>query len=159
MVSSSRIARLSRRSVCGGIFGLAVAPRVLWANTGVVVYKDPNCGCCDRWAKHVAAAGFSVRIEEARDLNAVRSLLGVPADLAGCHTAEAGGYLVEGHVPVGAISRLLQERPHAAGLAVPGMPAGSPGMDGDPQRYPVILFGPSGRRTYMQFLGSQEIGG
>lgn len=90
-------------------------------------------------------------------MESIRSRLGVPSDLAACHTAEVGGYLVEGHVPAEAINRMLQDRPEAAGIAVPGMPAGSPGMGGKPQRYSVVLFGPSGRRTYMQFVGSEQI--
>ncbi|MDE5456008.1 DUF411 domain-containing protein [Bradyrhizobium sp. CSA112] len=137
---------------------MALAPLPLRAAAGILVHKDPNCGCCGAWAKHVGAAGFSVKIEETSDLDAIRNRLGVPSDLAACHTAEVGGYLVEGHVPAVAISRMLEERPRAAGIAVPGMPPGSPGMGGKPQGYPVIVFGPSGRRTYMQFVGSEEVG-
>jgi hypothetical protein len=81
----------------------------------------------------------------------------VPDDLAACHTAEIAGYLVEGHVPAAALWRLLAEKPTAAGLAVPGMPIGSPGMEGgSPEPYQVVLFGPDGRRTYARFLGDRE---
>lgn len=159
MPSPPTTLQLSRRIVCGGILGLALAPLPLRAaaSAGVLVHKDPNCGCCGAWAKHLGAAGFSVRIDETTALDAVRSRLGVPSDLAACHTAEVGGYLVEGHVPAVAINRMLKERPDAAGIAVPGMPLGSPGMGGKPQRYSVILFGQSGRRAYMQFVGSEEV--
>ena len=96
MPNSSAKLRLSRRMVCGCILGMALAPLPLRAAASVLVHKDPNCGCCADWAKHVGAAGFSVEIEETRGLNAIRSRLGVPSDLAACHTAEVGGYLVEG---------------------------------------------------------------
>ncbi|WP_322619246.1 MULTISPECIES: DUF411 domain-containing protein [unclassified Bradyrhizobium] len=112
---------------------MAVAPPPLRAATDVLVYKDPNCDCCGDWVKQVGDAGFSVQIEEASDLSAIRSRLGVPPDLAGCHTAEVGGYVIEGHVPVAAVSRLLSERPDAVGISAPGMPQGSPGMSGSPK--------------------------
>lgn len=159
MSNSSATSRLSRRAVCGVILGLAASPFPLRAaSSEVLVHKDPNCGCCGAWAKHLEAAGLSVKIEETTDLDAIRSRLGVPTDLAACHTAEVGGYIVEGHVPAVAIKRLLGERPDAAGIAVPGMPFGSPGMSGKPQHYAAILFGPGGRREYMQFVGSEAAG-
>ena len=93
------------------------------------------------------------------ELDAVKTRLGVPGDLAACHTAQVAGYIVEGHVPAAALKRLLAEKPSAAGLAVPGMPIGSPGMEGGtPEPYDVILFGPAGRRTYMRFLGEKALG-
>jgi hypothetical protein len=89
-------------------------------------------------------------------LNAVKQRLGVPAELASCHTAEIQGYVLEGHVPAEAIRKLLAERPAAAGLSVPGMPAGSPGMEvGRYDRYDVVLFGPAVKRVYMTFVGLQ----
>ncbi len=89
--------------------------------------------------------------------DAVKTRLGVPDDLAACHTAEVAGYVIEGHVPQAALKRFLAEKPDAAGLAVPGMPIGSPGMEGGtPQPYEVILFGPRGRRTYMRFIGDRQ---
>lgn len=124
----------------------------------VTVTKDPSCGCCGAWADHLRGAGYPVRIVETDDLDAVKARLGVPADLASCHTAEVGGYVVEGHVPAAALARLLAERPEATGLAVPGMPAGSPGMEVPglaPEAYDVILFGPSGQRTFARFLGAR----
>ena len=160
MSTSSAAHRLSRRAVCGVIFSLAgsLFPLRAVASSTVLVHKDPNCGCCGDWAKHLEAAGLSVKVEETTRLNAIRSRLGVPTDLAACHTAEVGGYLVEGHVPAAAIKRLLEERPDASGIAVPGMPSGSPGMNGKPQQYSVIMFGQNGRRTYMQFVGTEQSG-
>lgn len=129
------------------------------AQTSVIrVHKDPNCGCCSGWVRHLEAAGFGVTVREEGDLLEVRKRLGVPADLGACHTAEADGYVIEGHVPAAAIQRLLKERPVATGVAVPGMPAGSPGMEGGiPERYAVVLFGPEGRRTFMEFEGTQTV--
>lgn len=125
----------------------------------ILVYKDPDCGCCGRWVEHLKAAGFVVTVKEASDLHVVRQRLGVPDDLAACHTAQVRGYVVEGHVPAIAVRRLLEERPTAVGLAVPGMPAGSPGMEGrTPGAYDVMLFGADGQRPFMRFIGSQNIG-
>jgi hypothetical protein len=122
----------------------------------VTVHKDPDCGCCSGWADYLRTAGFPVTINETRDLDVVRARLGVPNDLAGCHTAEMDGYVVEGHVPARAIERLLRERPQAKGLAVPGMPLGSPGMGGKPETYDVILFGSDPARSYGKFRGDRE---
>ena len=92
------------------------------------------------------------------DIAAVKLRFGVPAALAACHTAEVAGYVIEGHVPAIALKRFLAEKPNATGLAVAGMPVGSPGMEGGkPERYEVVLFDPGGRRIYMQFVGEQEI--
>lgn len=122
----------------------------------ITVHKDPNCGCCMGWVRHLKDAGFAVTIKETAGLRAVRKRLGVPSDLAACHTAEIAGYVVEGHVPAVALRQLLEKRPAAVGLAVPGMPAGSPGMEGGtPAKYDVVLFGASGRQSFMQFVGSE----
>lgn len=130
---------------------LAQSPRIL-------VHKDPNCGCCEGWVQHMKAAGFAVTVEEVADLEVVRKRLGVPSDLSACHTAEVAGYVIEGHVPALAVRRLLEERPVAIGLSVPGMPAGSPGMEGGvPQKYEVVLFGALGRQTFMRFVGSRIV--
>lgn len=93
------------------------------------VYKTPTCGCCSAWVEHVRAAGFEVVVEDANDVGPVAARLGVPDQLRSCHTAEVAGYFVEGHVPAADIRRLLAERPAATGIAVPGMPMGSPGME------------------------------
>jgi len=102
--------------------------------------------------------GFATKVLDAADIDAVKRRLGVPDDLAACHTAQVAGYVIEGHVPAAALKRFLAEKPNAAGLAVPGMPIGSPGMEaGKPEKYDVILFGPDGRRTYMRFIGEQSL--
>ena len=95
----------------------------------IELYKSPYCGCCGKWAEHMSKAGFSVKTHEIDDVPATRKKLGMPEKLGSCHTAKIGNYLLEGHVPADDIKRLLKEKPKALGLAVPGMPAGSPGMD------------------------------
>ncbi len=99
------------------------------APTPLEVWKDPNCGCCQDWVDHLQANGFAVKVH-ATGNNAVRARLGLPQKLGSCHTALVGGYVVEGHVPASDVRALLQQKPKALGLAVPGMPVGSPGMDG-----------------------------
>jgi hypothetical protein len=151
----------TRRTALTLLAGTAVLPLAgAWAaeDEVITVHKDPNCGCCTGWVQHLQKAGFTVKTVETTDLDAVKARLGVPADLAACHTAQVAGYLVEGHVPAVALKRFLAEKPNAAGLAVPGMPVGSPGMEGgNPQLYGVVLFGPTGRRTYMRFLGDRAL--
>ena len=95
----------------------------------LVVHKTPWCGCCTAWAEQAEAAGFAVELRDHEDLDPIKEALGVPAHQASCHTAEIEGYFVEGHVPFDDIRRLLAERPRARGIAVPGMPLGSPGME------------------------------
>jgi hypothetical protein len=124
----------------------------------ITVHRDPNCGCCTGWIRHLQSAGFRTKVIETRDVDDVKNRLGVPDDLAACHTAELAGYVIEGHVPVAAIRRLLAEKPSGQGLAVPGMPIGSPGMEGpNPEPYTVVLFGPAARSTYMRFLGERPV--
>lgn len=115
----------------------------------LTVYKSPTCGCCSTWATYMGRQGFRVETVETADLAAVRDSLGVPGDLSACHTATVGGYTVEGHVPADQIRRLLAEKPDARGIAVPGMPIGSPGMEqGDTrQPYDVLLVHDSGEAT------------
>ena len=126
----------------------------------MIVTRDPNCGCCGAWVAHVRAAGFPVEVIEAADLAPLKVKVGVPENLASCHTAEVGGYVVEGHVPADAIKRLLTQRPPATGLAVAGMPIGSPGMEvpgTPPETYDIVLFAPGGQRVFARYRGSQEI--
>lgn len=108
----------------------------------VTVRKHPSCGCCSVWIEHLRDAGFPVQAQDVEDMATVKDAAGVPQAMASCHTAEVGGYFVEGHVPAADIARLLHERPAAKGLAVPGMPLGSPGMEhpeGVVQPYAVML--------------------
>lgn len=116
----------------------------------MTVHKTPTCGCCSAWIDHMRAAGFTVEVHDMDDLAPVKTRLGVPYGKGSCHTAEVGGYLVEGHVPAEDIKRLLAEKPDARGLVVPGMPLGSPGMempDGRQQPYTVELIGRDGSAT------------
>ena len=107
----------------------------------VVVYKSAWCGCCQGWAEHMGARGFQVTVREQEDLSAIKRMSGVPEELESCHTAFVGGYAIEGHVPAGVTEKLLAERPRVRGLTVPGMPIGSPGMEGaDPEPYEVMTF-------------------
>ncbi len=107
----------------------------------MMVYKSPWCGCCKKWIAHMRANGHSVRVTNMENLDLIKKMASVPDRLQSCHTAMVGGYAVEGHVPAQDIARLLAERPKAKGLAVPGMPAGAPGMEqGAPERYDVLMF-------------------
>jgi hypothetical protein len=107
----------------------------------VLVYKSPTCGCCNGWIEHLEAAGFTVEARDSRDLMTVKRDAGVPAELSSCHTALVDGYVVEGHVPAEHLKRLLADEPEVAGIAVPGMPVGSPGMEGpNPEPYEVYSF-------------------
>lgn len=114
----------------------------------ITVYKDPNCGCCKNWIEHLVKHGYRVDAKDSPDMPAIKRTLGVPNALGSCHTAVVNGYLIEGHVPAADIDRLLERRPRVAGLAVPGMPMGSPGMEGPrSQRYQVYTFDKSGKTT------------
>lgn len=156
---------LGRRGILAGLGALALALSMsghLRAETLplVTVTKDPSCGCCNGWVEHIEAAGFPVRVLESADMFGLKQRRGVPAELASCHTADVGGYVIEGHVPAAAVKRLLTGRPTGVGLAVPGMPAGSPGMDFpgvEPEPYEVFLFDASGHNAFLRFLGVQEI--
>ena len=155
---------LTRRSAFLTLAGASLLTcRSAFAAEGLpkmVVTKDPTCGCCSGWVEHIRAAGFEVEVLETTQVNRVKTRLRVPRDLASCHTAEVGGFVIEGHVPASAVRRLLSENPQAVGLAVPGMPVGSPGMEvpgSDPEVYEVVLFGSSGQRVFARFRGGQQI--
>ncbi len=131
----------------GGALITFVALMVAWLwtqdtnATEVTVYKNPSCVCCTKWVEHLRANGFDVRAVDASDLAQIKGRYGVPSELATCHTAIVDGYVVGGHVPADVIQRLLKERPTVAGIAVPGMPVGSPGMEGPyPAPYTVLTF-------------------
>ncbi|MGA7981776.1 MAG: DUF411 domain-containing protein [Chromatiaceae bacterium] len=125
---------------------LAAPLASLAAGETVTVYKSPTCGCCEKWISHLREQGLAVDAVDLTDLRMVKSMAGVKPEQASCHTARVGGYVIEGHVPAQDIRRLLAERPKVRGLTVPGMPMGSPGMEG-PRRdsYQVLTLedGPS----------------
>ena len=111
----------------------------------VTVYKLASCGCCGKWVEHLKANGFTVKVLEVNDTSGYERQYHVPRSMQSCHTAVVNGYTIEGHVPAADIKRLLSERPKAVGLSVPGMPAGSPGMEGDrTDPYSVLMFDESG---------------
>ncbi len=148
--------KLQRRRFVAAIAAACATPAFAVGNGAplVEVWKDPSCGCCKDWVKHLEANGFAVRVFETGN-TAMRSRVGLAAQFGSCHTALVGGYVVEGHVPAREIRRLLKNRPAALGLAVPGMPVGSPGMDGpeyggrrDP--YDVLLVQSSGASAVFQ---------
>ncbi len=104
------------------------------------VFRSPTCGCCELWVKHMRQAGFKVTVQNVDDTTEIRRRLGIPVRYGSCHTATIGGYTIEGHVPAADVKRLLAEKPKAVGLAVPGMPAGSPGMESArPVAYETLL--------------------
>lgn len=130
-----------RKFLCtlAAVGSMPIAGSVRAAGESMVVYKDPNCGCCHAWADAMKRAGFAVKVEDVEDLDAVKKRFYIPAVIHGCHTAVVAGYYLEGHVPLEAVRRLLDERPDIAGIAVPGMPAGSLGMGDDPKAtYDVV---------------------
>lgn len=127
--------RVTRREALGGASALAAflltggTAAAAAAKPAMTVHRSPGCGCCLKWAELAKAAGYPVKIVPTDDIALVKARLGVPDSLAACHTTEVGGYVVEGHVPFEAVATLLRDKPKGiAGIAVPGMPAGSPGM-------------------------------
>ncbi len=143
------------KKYCRGVVTalLVLVPSSALVAADIVVHRDPGCGCCSKWAGQVRARfGRQVRIIDDADRSALARRLGVPTDLASCHTAIIDGMTFEGHVPVADMKRLLTQRPKGiTGLAVGGMPLGSPGMEAPgmmSQRYEVVAFGPSVRRTF-----------
>lgn len=115
----------------------------------MTVYKDPNCGCCSQWIDHVRKAGFTVTVRDTADMASVKAAFGVPAALESCHTARVGTYAIEGHVPADLVIKLIKEKRAARGLAVPGMPIGSPGMEQGSRKdaYDVMLFDKAGKAS------------
>lgn len=148
------------------LLGMAVLVTVLLfqvyaAGPAVTVYKDPSCGCCALWVKHLEANGFEVTVHNVEDIAEYKQKHGVPLDAQSCHTAVVDGYTIEGHVPAAEIHRLLKERPQAKGLAVPGMPIGSPGMESGTipnQNYRVLLFKSNGETSvYSEYLAQKRL--
>ena len=167
---SARHRGLNRRHLLSALPLLAAAlaaPRLVRAATDtaaatpVEIWKDPSCGCCHDWIEHMQANGFSFTVHDTGN-NAVRTQLGLPANLGSCHTALVGGYLIEGHVPASDVRTLLKQKPKALGLAVPGMPVGSPGMDGavygnrrDP--YDVLLVARNGSTKVFSSYNKKKV--
>ncbi|TIC83419.1 DUF411 domain-containing protein [Crenobacter intestini] len=128
------------------IAALTAAPA--FAAPSGTMYKDPHCGCCDAWAKHMQDNGFKIDSKIDAQMSQTKDKLGVPGSLRSCHTAKIGNYLFEGHVPADLVIKVLRDKPAIAGLAVPGMPLGSPGMEGPTrQPYQVLTFDRQGRTT------------
>lgn len=132
---------------------LGIAAALAWAVSmgqtvaaeTISVYKSSTCQCCEKWIEHLRKSGFEVRSTDTEKMNEVKGRFGVPMEMRSCHTAVVNGYVIEGHVPVSDIQRLLKERPKVAGLAAPGMPPGSPGMEGPtPEPYAVMSFAKDG---------------
>ena len=150
-------AALSRRALLAAAAAALPLPVLAAPAREITVYKTPWCGCCRGWVTHLTRAGFKPKVVELEDLAPIRARHGVPFELSSCHTGVIGGYVVEGHVPAAEIRRLLAERPAARGLAVPGMPMGSPGMEMEgmePDTFEVVLFGPAGTRTFARYRGA-----
>jgi len=150
------------RQTTSALVGIMVS--VLWLGTGaaaaappsapgvpVKVFRTATCGCCQKWVEHMAAAGFAPEVEVLPTLDAVKDESKIPGDLRSCHTALVGGYVVEGHVPADVVHRLLKEKPKVAGISVPGMPIGSPGMEQGDRKdpYDIVAFTRDGKtRVY-----------
>ena len=117
--------------------------------TRVIVYKTPTCTCCGKWVEYMRAAGFQMEVHDMPDITQIKRASGVTANLESCHTSQVNGYVIEGHVPVETIRRMLRERPAIAGIAAPGMPGGSPGM-GTGGGFDVVSFTTDGRTALYQ---------
>lgn len=125
---------------------LTISLPALATNSGQL-YKDPSCGCCGKWAAHMRANQLALQSQDRSDMAQLKDRLGVPPALRSCHTAQIGGYIIEGHVPAAMVQQILRERPAISGLAVAGMPQGSPGMEtGRRDSYQVVAFTRSGRQ-------------
>lgn len=141
-IALTACARSSQDAVASIAVAEAAAPVASHGLPLALVHKSPSCGCCGLWVDHLKSAGFPVEVQDSEDVVPVKRRLGVPFGKGSCHTAEIAGYFIEGHVPVEDIKRLLAEKPDAKGLVLPGMPAGSPGMespDGTSQPFTVEL--------------------
>lgn len=152
---------MKRRLLLGAVAAIALPGAAPAAARRLQVWRDPNCGCCGGWVEHMRAAGFQVEDKQVASAAPARRMLGTPADLLSCHAAAVGDYALEGHVPASAVERLLAERPAGVrGLAVPGMPLGSPRMEvpGQPEdAYDVIAFADRApHRVFMRFRGGRE---
>ena len=140
--------RMFWRILTSGMLAVVLVPQVACSDAdrkaeleSITVYKSPTCGCCTKWVSHLQANGFEVETIDLQDMNPVKAEVGISRQLSSCHTAKTGGYVIEGHVSADDIKRLLKERPDVTGLTVPGMPMGSPGMEGHRKdNYDVLTF-------------------
>ena len=151
--------QISRRLFISATAALGLAGTARAQTSGpraLAVYKTPTCACCDGWIAHMRRAGFTVAVHVVADPGTVRRARGLPDALASCHTGLVDGYAIEGHVPAADVARLLAERPEAVGLALPGMPMGSPGMetpDGRKQPFDTLLVLRSGQTRVFERHG------
>lgn len=143
----------TRRRMLGGALAALLVPAALAQSRrpSIEVWKSPTCGCCKDWIEHMRLNGFEATVHDTGNTEA-RTRLGLPVQYGSCHTATIGGYVLEGHVPASEVQRLLKDKPRALGLAVPGMPVGSPGMDGPEYKgrkdaYQVLLISRDGTAT------------
>jgi hypothetical protein len=144
---------ISRRALMVGLAGAAGAGALGWSLLGssepadaqtITVWKSSTCGCCGVWVAYMRGKGYRVNVNDVNDPDSIKRSLGIPSGLYSCHTAKIGDYIVEGHVPAAAVAKLLEQQPEIKGIALPGMPSGSPGMDGPPGVYRVIGFSADG---------------
>ena len=141
----------------GGAMGADAATTDITDDRTMVVMKTPTCGCCAAWVALARREGFEVEVTDTEDYAGMKAIANVPEDVWSCHTTRIGGYTVEGHVPFAAVRKLLDERPDVSGIAVPGMPMGSPGMGDDPAaRYDVIAYGRSAKPGEVFFRAGIE---
>jgi hypothetical protein len=155
---------MGRRQALSRLAAVVIAPTAWSGMTAppvhrITVYKDAGCGCCKAWVTHMTRAGFLATARDVADINAVKAELGVPQALWSCHTGVIGSTIVEGHVPATTVLRFLAEKAPGQGIAVPGMPMGSPGMEGpSPERYEVLAFGGGKTRVYSREMGKATAG-
>jgi len=151
----------TRRRLLAGAALMALSrssPALAASRPKITIYKNASCDCCQKWADHLLAAGFETELIDRGALTALKTEWKIPSKLHACHTGKIDSYVIEGHVPASAIKRLLAERPQAIGLAVPGMPIGSPGMEGgQAETYDVIVFGRGFERSFARYKGSDAV--
>jgi hypothetical protein len=140
---------MNRRTLLAALAALVLTTDAASAATILQLFKDPSCDCCAAHAAYLRERGYTVDVIETGDLQAVKDEHGIPLELAGCHTILVEGYVVEGHVPAGAIDKLVAERPAIKGIALPGMPLGSPGMSGEKAGpFEVVVIGVGPQRLF-----------
>jgi hypothetical protein len=145
MANRTKLTTVTAALAAAVALAAAGAPQAQQAPS-VMVYKTATCGCCSKWVEHMRSQGFEVKTEDVDNISRVKATHGVPSEVGSCHTSLVGGYVIEGHVPADAVHRLLREKPKVTGIAVAGMPAGSPGMEvpGRKDAYNIVTFDKSG---------------